>query len=107
MSRREICGGLAIARAVEQALDDLRTCRLQRTQSLYIELGRSVHDATINYHMTCQAHDEALTHYWEVKKNHVELRKEYMKQLANDLADQNLTDQAVELKKKINIEKMR
>ena len=92
---------------LKEALDNLKACRMLCISLQYIQPGQSVHDASRDYHNARQAYDEAMEQYRMVKENHVELRKEYLKQLAADLAEKNLTDELVELNKLRNIEKIR
>ena len=92
---------------LRDALDLLRECRLLRTKTQYIQPKQSISEASHNYKSACHAYDEALQQYRNVKSKHVELRKTHMQNRAIDLAEQKLTDEAVELKKLINIEQMR
>ena len=90
---------------LKESLDNLKACRMLCVSLQYIQPGQSIHDASRDYQNARKAYDDALDHYRKVKENHVELRKEYLKQLATDLADKNLTDEATELTKLLNIEK--
>ena len=84
--------------ALKNALDLLIECRMLRAKMQYVRPGQTIEEAQNNYKAACSAYDEALQQYKVVKTKHIELRNDYMKSLAMDLAEQNLTDEAVELK---------
>ena len=92
---------------LKAALDGLKSARLLRTRLQYIQPGQSNHDVKANFSAASKTYDDALSHYRYVKSKHVELRQEYLKELANDLAFKNQTSQACEIDKLSNIEKQR
>ena len=87
---------------LKNALNGLKSARLLRTKMQSIQP-----EAKANYVAACKTYDDAFAYYRDVKTKHAELRKEYLKELANDHALKNNTSQACELNKLRNIEKQR
>ena len=81
---------------LKNALNGLKSACLLRTKMQFIQPGQIVSEVKANYVAACKTYDEALAHCRDVQTRHVELRKEYLKELANDLALKNQTSQACE-----------
>ena len=93
--------------ALQEAIDNLRKCRLRMVATQYVQPGQSVHDANHIHQVARQAHNNALERYREVKATELELRKNHILQLADDLNDKNLPVKNTDLKKLTYIKNMR